>query len=106
RQIALGFNLEDEEILLDAMVTSGKEAIGSMGSDIPLAVLSTQAQHISNYFKQQFAQVTNPPIDSIRESPFMSLECCIGGAGQAIHSNGNDVRVIRLKSPVLDPAGF
>jgi glutamate synthase (NADPH) large chain len=106
RQIAQGFNKEDEELILSAMIKDGKEPIGSMGTDIPLAVLSTQAQHLSNYFKQQFAQVTNPPIDPIRERPFMSLEGYLGGSGSIINSGAKDANVIRVKSPVLSEQDF
>ncbi len=106
RQIAQGFTKEDEELILMDMIKEGKESIGSMGSDIPLAVLSTQAQHISNYFKQQFAQVTNPPIDSIRESPFMSLEGYIGGSGSVTKLKEQDAKVIRIKSPILSQVDY
>jgi glutamate synthase (NADPH) large chain len=101
RQIALGFTKEDEELILSTMIKDGKEPIGSMGADIPLAVLSTQAQHISNYFKQQFAQVTNPPIDPIRERPFMSLEGYLGGSGFIVNSSNEDANVIRIKKSCI-----
>jgi len=78
RQIAFGLNKEDKEMILSVMSEEAKTPIGSMGSDIPLAVLSQLAQHPSNYFKQQFAQVTNPPIDPIREAFYMSLKTAIG----------------------------
>ena len=106
RQIALGFTKEDEELIIASMIKDGKEPIGSMGSDIPLAVLSTQAQHLSHYFKQQFAQVTNPPIDPIRERPFMSLEGYLGGSGSVINSESKDAKVIRISSPVLSEEDF
>lgn len=106
RQTALSFTKEDEELILASMAKEGKEPIGSMGSDIPLAVLSKQAQHITNYFKQQFAQVTNPPIDSIRESQFMSLECYLGGSGSVVNSQGKDAKVIRLKTPILSSLDY
>ncbi|HMP29410.1 MAG TPA: glutamate synthase central domain-containing protein, partial [Saprospiraceae bacterium] len=106
RQIALGFTKEDEEIILSSMIKDGKEPISSMGADIPLAVLSTQSQHISNYFKQQFAQVTNPPIDPIRERPFMSLEGYLGGSGSVINSSSDDAKVIRIKNPALSESEF
>ena len=67
KQIAFGFTREDLSDILEPMAKAGKESLGSMGADTPLAVLSTQAQHISNYFKQLFAQVSNPPIDPIRK---------------------------------------
>lgn len=106
RQLAQGFTKEDEEIIIASMAKDGKEPIGSMGADIPLAVLSQQAQHITNYFKQQFAQVTNPPIDPIRERPFMSLEGYLGGSGSVINATALDAAVIRIKSPILSTKDF
>src|SRR5690606_10694709 len=79
RQIAFGFTSEDLRMKLAPMARTGKEAVGSMGTDVPLAVLSDQSQHLSTYFKQLFAQVTNPPIDSIRERSIMSLISFVGG---------------------------
>jgi glutamate synthase (NADPH/NADH) large chain len=72
-QKAFGYSTEDLETIIAPMCIDGKEPIGSMGTDIPLAVLSDQPQHLSSYFKQLFAQVTNPPIDPIRERMVMSL---------------------------------
>src|SRR5690606_40832518 len=69
-----GLTREDVRFLLQPMIEGKKDPVGSMGSDVPVAVLSSRAQHISNYFKQLFAQVTNPPIDSIRERSVMSLD--------------------------------
>ena len=80
RQLASGYTSEDLRMILAPMAASGAEAIGSMGIDSPLAVLSNQSQHISYYFKQLFAQVTNPPIDSIRERSIMSLISFVGAA--------------------------
>src|SRR6185436_15524034 len=73
RQAAAGFTLEDVELLLQPMLEEGKEAVGSMGDDAPLAVLSEQTRPLSHYFRQNFSQVTNPPIDSLREDRVMSL---------------------------------
>jgi len=106
REIAAGFTQEDTEILLAAMVDSGYEPINSMGSDIPLAVLSKQAQPIYNYFKQEFAQVTNPPIDPLREKFFMALQCYLGSAGNILKIEGNNARQIFLHGPVLTPDNF
>jgi glutamate synthase (NADPH) large chain len=106
RQIAAGFTKEDEDVVLNAMASTGKEAISSMGTDIPLAILSHHAQHLSHYFKQLFAQVTNPPIDPIRERAYMSLESYIGGAGHVLDINENNEKVIKLKSPVLSIKSF
>ena len=77
-QKAFGYSTEDIETILKPMALDGKEPIGSMGTDAPLAVLSDQPQHLSSYFKQLFAQVTNPPIDPLRENHVMSLATCIG----------------------------
>ena len=106
RQIALGYTKEDEEVILDSMIKDGKEPIGSMGSDIPLAVLSTQAQHITHYFKQQFAQVTNPPIDPIRERPFMSIEGYLGGSGTVNRPVEKNAKVIRITTPILSTTNY
>ena len=68
---------EERDQLLRPIAESGQEAVGSMGDDTPMAVLSRQVRHVSDYFRQQFAQVTNPPIDPLRESIVMSLETCL-----------------------------
>jgi len=106
KQIAFGFSKEDEDLILGSMATQGKEAIGSMGADIPLAILSTIAQHPSNYFKQQFAQVTNPPIDSLREKFYMSLKTFLGGTGRILKVGENEAAVLRLESPILSTDTF
>ena len=100
-QVAFGMSQEDEKLILKAMVEGGKEPIGSMGSDIPLAVLSTIPQHIANYFKQQFAQVTNPPIDSLREDFYMSLSTTIGGGSRFISIYQEAASLLRLDHPFL-----
>jgi len=106
KQIAFGFSKEDEDIILRSMAIAGKEPIGSMGADIPLAILSKIAQHPSHYFKQQFAQVTNPPIDSLREKFFMSLKTSIGGTGRVITMRPQEAGVLRLNSPILSTDVF
>jgi len=106
KQIAFGFTKEDEDLIIATMAKDAKEAIGSMGADIPLAILSKIAQHPSNYFKQQFAQVTNPPIDSLREKFFMSLKTYIGGTGRVITIRPNEAAVLRLESPILSTEVF
>ena len=105
-QIAFGMGVEDEEILLAAMAKGGAEPIGSMGADIPLAVLSEKPQHVSHYFKQQFAQVTNPPIDSIREKYFMTLATSIGAGSEIVNAGETAAQVIRCSSPILSKAEF
>lgn len=105
-KVAYGMSKEDEEVILSAMKDNGKEPIGSMGCDIPLAVLSTQAQHIGNYFKQLFAQVTNPPIDPLRENAFMTLETFFGGEPNVIYPRQKSAKMIRLRSPILSKEAF
>ena len=78
RQQAFGYTQEDIKFLMTPMAVTGQEAIGSMGADNPVAVLSNKSKPLSNYFKQNFAQVTNPPIDPIREELVMSLVSLIG----------------------------
>jgi len=101
-----GFTKEDLRVLLGPMVAGGKDPIGSMGTDTPLAVLSQRSQHLANYFKQLFAQVTNPPIDPIRERAVMSLFAMLGGANNILQSNAERARFIHLPSPVLDNAAL
>ena len=101
RQQVFGFTTEDLRVLLAQMVETGKEALGSMGVDTPLAILSDQAQHLSYYFKQLFAQVTNPPIDSIRERTVMSLLSDIGGLKNLLQESPEHCRQIEIRQPVL-----
>ena len=101
KQQAFGYTKEDIKFLLEPMITMGKDPIGSMGADTPLAVLSHFTQHLSNYFKQLFAQVTNPPIDPIRERSVMSLQMLLGGIQDIAHPKADNSRSIRLSHPVL-----
>lgn len=101
RQQLFGFTREDLKVLIKPMVVDGKDPLGSMGADTPLAVLSQRSQHLSNYFKQLFAQVTNPPIDPIRERSVMSLFAMLGGAGNILNLNEDRAQFIHLPSPVL-----
>ncbi len=101
RQISFGYTSEDLRVILAQMCETGKEALGSMGSDIPLAVLSKQAQHLSSYFKQLFAQVTNPPIDSIRERLVMSLSTHVGGSLNLLEESPEHCITLELPTPVL-----
>ena len=96
-----GYTKEDLSVMLEPMVKSGKDPIGSMGSDTPLAVLSLHSQHIANYFKQLFAQVTNPPIDPIRERSVMSLYAMLGGSSNILQPGADNARYIHLDTPVL-----
>jgi glutamate synthase (NADPH/NADH) large chain len=106
RQMAFGFTSEDLRMILAPMAQSGLEAIGSMGTDVPLAVLSEQSQHMSSYFKQLFAQVTNPPIDSIRERAIMSLISFVGSTENILTETPQHCRQIELPHPVLTVSEF
>lgn len=99
---AFGYTIEDLETILAPMAIDGKEPIGSMGTDIPLAVLSDQPQHLSSYFKQLFAQVTNPPIDPIREKMVMSLASFVGDNGNLLIEDPLSCHSVALKQPVLN----
>lgn len=101
RQINFGINREELKVLLAPMATNGKEPIGSMGADIPLAVLSNQNQHLSNYFKQLFAQVSNPPIDPLRERIIMSLQTSFGSNKNLLSETPEHCRQIAVDQPVL-----
>ncbi len=101
RQQIFGFTTEDIRVVLAQMVETGKEALGSMGIDTPLAVLSDKSQHLSSYFKQLFAQVTNPPIDPIRERMVMSLLTDIGGLSNLLEESPSHCRQIEMQQPVL-----
>ncbi len=100
-QKAFGYSTEDLEQIVLPMAIDGKEPIGSMGTDTPLAILSDQPQHLSSYFKQLFAQVTNPPIDPIREKRVMSLVTFVGNNGSLLVEDELDCHVVGLKHPVL-----
>lgn len=100
-QKVFGYSTEDLETIIAPMALDGKEPIGSMGSDVPLAVLSDQPQHLSSYFKQLFAQVTNPPIDPIRERMVMSLATFVGNNGNLLTEDPLDCHSVALKHPIL-----
>ncbi|WP_270089521.1 glutamate synthase large subunit [Sphingobacterium sp. SYP-B4668] len=100
-QQGFGYSREDLETILTPMALTGYEPIGSMGTDVPLAVLSDQPQHLSSYFKQFFAQVTNPPIDPIRERLVMSLATFIGNAGNILIEDKKFCHCVMLQHPIL-----
>ncbi|MEK0418958.1 MAG: hypothetical protein RI949_2964, partial [Pseudomonadota bacterium] len=103
RQQAFGYTQEDWKFLLSPMASQGEEAIGSMGNDSPLAVLSNKDKPLYNYFKQLFAQVTNPPIDPIREAIVMSLNSFIGPKPNLLDINAvNPPMRLEVTQPVLD----
>jgi glutamate synthase (NADPH/NADH) large chain len=100
-QKAFGYSTEDLDVIIAPMALDGKEPIGSMGTDAPLAILSDQPQHLSSYFKQLFAQVTNPPIDPIRERLVMSLATFAGSNGNLLVEDPLSCHTVALKHPVL-----
>jgi glutamate synthase (ferredoxin) len=101
RQRIFGYTNEELRLLLYPMAVEGNEAVGSMGTDTPLAILSPRPQLLYNYFKQLFAQVTNPPVDGIREELIMSLDTTIGPEANILEPSAECARQIRLKSPIL-----
>ncbi|MEO1045942.1 MAG: glutamate synthase large subunit [Pseudomonadota bacterium] len=101
RQVAAGMTLEDMEMILSPMAESGKEAIGSMGDDTPLAVVSDKPRSISQFFRQNFSQVTNPPIDSLRERHVMSLKTRFSNLANILEQDSQNDDVLVLDSPVL-----
>jgi glutamate synthase (NADPH/NADH) large chain len=100
-QQVFGYSREDVDLILKPMAKDAKEPIGSMGTDIPLAVLSQKPQHLSSYFKQLFAQVTNPPIDPIREKVVMSLAGFMGNNGNILEENAMQCHCVGIKHPIL-----
>ncbi len=101
QQLAFGFSQEDLRLILRPLVEQAAEPLGSMGADIPLAVLSGKTQHITNYFKQLFAQVSNPPIDPIREKMVMSLFTKLGSNLNILKETPEHCQEIQLSHPVL-----
>ncbi len=106
RQRAFGYTLEDIDFLLQPMAREGKEPTGAMGDDTPLAVFSRKPRALYTYFKQRFAQVTNPPIDPLREQGVMSLRTLIGGRRGWWEETPEVCRLIALRSPILDEEGW
>jgi glutamate synthase (NADPH/NADH) large chain len=100
-QQAFGYTEEDIKIILGPMASQGEEPVGSMGIDIPLACLSERPQNLFRYFKQHFAQVTNPPIDPLREEIVMSLVSCVGGEGNLLEETPRQCRMLELPHPFL-----
>ena len=102
RQQTFGYTTEDLRILLTPMARSGAEALGSMGTDTPIAVLSSRPRLLFDYFTQLFAQVTNPPLDAIREELVTSLATTMGPEGNALSASPAHARQIVLRFPVID----
>ncbi|OXS63680.1 glutamate synthase (NADH) large subunit [Bacillus sp. V-88] len=101
QQQAFGYTTEELNKIIKPMVTDGKDPVGSMGYDSPLAVLSKKPQLLFNYFKQLFAQVTNPPIDAIREQIITSVGTTIGAEGNLVNPGPESCRHIHLKTPII-----
>jgi glutamate synthase (ferredoxin) len=104
RQQAFGYTIEELKMIMMPMATTGEEPIGSMGTDTPLAVLSDRPQLLFKYFKQLFAQVTNPPIDPIREQLVMSLVTSIGPKANLLGETAESCRRIKVNQPILTNA--
>jgi glutamate synthase (ferredoxin) len=102
RQVAFGYTHEDLKMIMAPMAVDGQEPVGSMGDDTPLAVLSNQPQLLFSYFKQLFAQVTNPPLDAIREELVTSVVTTLGPEGDLLHAGPENCRQIELQTPILD----
>ena len=101
RQVAFGYSIEDLKFVIAPMVGNATEATGSMGNDTPLAVLSEKPQLLFNYFKQLFAQVTNPAIDSIREELVMSMEVTLGKEKNLLTESPEHCRKLKVEHPIL-----
>ena len=107
RQYLSGLSVEDLELILHPMAEEGKEASGSMGDDTPVAVLSSHFRPVSHYFRQNFSQVTNPPIDSLRENKVMSLKTRFGNLGNILDfDNLTEENIYVLESPILTNSQF
>ncbi|MEB3357861.1 MAG: glutamate synthase-related protein [Synechococcales bacterium] len=104
QQAAFGYTTEDVEMIIEAMAAQGKEPTFCMGDDTPLAVLSEKPRLLYDYFKQRFAQVTNPPIDPLRESLVMSLSMQLGERGNLLEERPEYARLLKLESPILNDA--
>ena len=101
RQMMAGWTMEDLELILQPMAAGGKEAVGSMGDDTPLAVLSNRYRGLHHFFRQNFSQVTNPPIDSLRERHVMTLRTRLGNLGNILDEAPEQCDHLLLNSPVL-----
>jgi glutamate synthase (NADPH/NADH) large chain len=106
RQLSFGLTMEDLELILHPMVEEAKEAVGSMGDDTPMAVLSDHYRALHHFFRQNFSQVTNPPIDSLRERRVMTLKTRLGNLGNILAEDETQCNLLQLESPVLSNAEF
>ena len=105
-QKLFGVSFEERDQVIRPLVENGQEAVGSMGDDTPMAVLSGRTRSVYDYFRQQFAQVTNPPIDPLREAIVMSLETCLGREKNLFRESPELANRVVLKSPVLSTTKF
>ncbi len=105
-QLAFGLTLEDLELILHPMAEDAREAVGSMGDDTPIAVLSDHYRGLHHFFRQQFSQVTNPPIDSLREKRVMSLRTRMNNLTNVLDEDAHQVEILLLESPVLSNADY
>jgi glutamate synthase (NADPH/NADH) large chain len=105
-QKMFNISFEERDQVLRPLAESAQEAVGSMGDDTPMAVLSSKVRHVADYFRQKFAQVTNPPIDPLRETIVMSLETCLGAEQNVFEETPEHANRIILTTPVLSPAKF
>ncbi|HEX4296188.1 MAG TPA: glutamate synthase large subunit [Rhizomicrobium sp.] len=106
RQVAAGYSHEDLELILHPMIEEAKEPVGSMGDDTPLAVLSERYRPLSHFFRQNFSQVTNPPIDSLREERVMSLKTRFRNLGNVLAQDESQAEVFVLESPIVSNGMF
>ena len=102
RQMTFGYTHEELKLLVAPMAKNGAEAVGSMGTDTPIAVLSERSRLLFDYFQQLFAQVTNPPLDAIREELVTSLACTIGAEGNLLDAQPDACHQIAPPFPILD----
>ena len=103
-QTMFGYGSEDVQMVIESMAAEGKEPTFSMGDDIPLAVLSSQPHLLYDYFKQRFPQVTNPPIDPLREGLVMGLDMCLGARGNLLEPSSELCSQVHVESPVVNEA--
>lgn len=106
RQVAFGFTAEDQRLVVHPMAVEGKEPLWSMGDDTPLAVLSDFPRPLAHFFRQRFAQVTNPPIDSLREKLVMSLDVYLGPRHSLLTETPEHAALLHLRTPFLDESEF
>ena len=106
QQAAFGISAEDVEVIIVPMSLAGKEPIFSMGEDTPLPFLTERPRVIHDYFKQRFAQITNPPIESLREGVVMSLDTYLGAKGNILKEEAQHARQIKLDSPLINEANL